>query len=367
MKEARMKQGAMFTVAVMAIMMAPRLGNAENWNVKTVPEFIAAINAANQVGGANTIVLVGGKTYTLAAVNNTTDGPNGLPVIAANNNLTIQGNGASIARSPAAGTPAFRLFDVAPGATLNLDNLSIANGLVLGGSGMSAAGGAILNETGGALNVTRTILVANQVIGGDGGQNLGDGGLGGAVWNNGIANFDRVTFNGNQATGGATRNPSGKGVGGFAVGGAIKNATAGTLIVSACLFKGNKALGGLRHKPSNPFPDGMGSSGAIDNENVVLLTDSTFTDNQAVGGAADPGVDGGFGLAGAIESGGPAAQAGVLSILRCTFTGNQAIGGDGGPDNVGGTGFNGAIGQISATLIIADSAFSQRPPAKPEA
>ena len=47
-------------------------------------------------------------------MNNTTDGPQRrLPVIAANDNLTIVGNGDTIERSTAAGTPDFRLLAVA--------------------------------------------------------------------------------------------------------------------------------------------------------------------------------------------------------------------------------------------------------------
>jgi hypothetical protein len=56
--------------------------------------------------GTNTITLARGATFTLTAVNNTTDGPTGLPVIAANNKLTILGNGAtkSTSSTPRAGS-----------------------------------------------------------------------------------------------------------------------------------------------------------------------------------------------------------------------------------------------------------------------
>src|SRR6516164_5185481 len=64
----------------------------------TVADLIADINAANAGGGSNTITLVAGTTFTLTVVDNTTDGPTGLPVIAANNALTIVGNGDSIQR-----------------------------------------------------------------------------------------------------------------------------------------------------------------------------------------------------------------------------------------------------------------------------
>ena len=181
----RTKHGAMLALAAMAVVLLPSRGGAAsgkphgggNWNANNVSELIAAINAANQAGGVNTITLAPGKTFTLTAVNNTTDGPNGLPVIAANNNLTIRGNGATIARSTAPGTPAFRLFDVASGAALTLQNLTLANGLVIGDTGMDASGGAILNAAGASLTVKCSILVGNQVVGGDGAGGLGGHGL----------------------------------------------------------------------------------------------------------------------------------------------------------------------------------------------
>ena len=56
--------------------------------------------------------------------------------------LTIVGNGATIERSTAQGTPAFRLFAVDSGASLTLKNLTLSNGLAQG-SGTAAEGGAV--------------------------------------------------------------------------------------------------------------------------------------------------------------------------------------------------------------------------------
>src|SRR6516225_6612853 len=70
----------------------------------TVAELIADMKAANTAGGSNTITLVAGTTFTLTAVDNTTDGATGLPVIAAKDTLTIVGNGDTLARSTATGT-----------------------------------------------------------------------------------------------------------------------------------------------------------------------------------------------------------------------------------------------------------------------
>src|SRR5262249_58871788 len=86
-------------------------GRASSYTASTVSDLIADVTAANAAGGANTVTLVAGTTFTLTAVDNTTDGATGLPVIAAKDNLTIIGNGDVIARSTANGTPAFRLLD----------------------------------------------------------------------------------------------------------------------------------------------------------------------------------------------------------------------------------------------------------------
>src|SRR5436190_20325352 len=92
------------------------------YTAATAADLIADINLANAAGGVNTITLsaAASSPYTLTGVNNTTQGANGLPVIAANDNLTIAGNGDTIERSTA--SVAFRLFDVAAGATLSLQS-----------------------------------------------------------------------------------------------------------------------------------------------------------------------------------------------------------------------------------------------------
>src|SRR5262245_42682320 len=94
-----------------------------SYTAATVAELITDIGLANQAGGTNTISLTADPSspYTLYGADNTTDGATGLPVIAVGNDLTIVGNGDTIQRSPTTGA-AFRLFDVASGAKLTLQN-----------------------------------------------------------------------------------------------------------------------------------------------------------------------------------------------------------------------------------------------------
>src|SRR5262249_27460936 len=86
-----------------------------SFTAATTADLIADINAANKAGGANTITLVANTTFDMTAVNNTSNGANGLPVIGGKkaDSLTIIGNGDTIERSTNSGTPSFRLFDVA--------------------------------------------------------------------------------------------------------------------------------------------------------------------------------------------------------------------------------------------------------------
>ncbi|MGH7139106.1 MAG: hypothetical protein ACREHD_25445, partial [Pirellulales bacterium] len=151
------------------------------YSAVSVADLIADINAANTAGGANTITLAAPTTspYLLTAVDNTTDGATGLPVIAAGDSLTIVGNGDTIERSSAAGTPAFRLFDVAAGASLTLGNLTLEGGLAQG-SGVSAEGGGIYSQ--GTLTLNGLTVENNIAQGANGvpsspGQDAAGGGI----------------------------------------------------------------------------------------------------------------------------------------------------------------------------------------------
>ncbi len=114
-----------------------------SYSAASTSALIADITAANTAGGSNTITLTAAATapYVLTAINNSTDGATGLPVIAANDNLTIVGNGDTIERSTASGTPHFRLLAVAGGGSLTLESLTLQGGYDASGYG----GGAIFN------------------------------------------------------------------------------------------------------------------------------------------------------------------------------------------------------------------------------
>jgi hypothetical protein len=250
------------------------------WYAATGSDLIADIKAANTAGGANTIVLTAPTTspYVLTAVNNTTDGATGLPVISgggtisgkgkkgtvtvAADNLTIVGNGDAIERGTASGTPAFRLFDVAKGASLTLQNLTLANGLASGG-GVWADGGAVYNQ--GTL-VLSGVLVQNNVA--EGNYDAAGGGL----WSNGSLTLENSTaLQADSALGG----PSG----GNAFGGGLWSNGSLTLENSTAL-QGNSALGGPSHSRG---PGGSAFGGGV----YVAGGAVTLTNDSVIGNWAD--------------------------------------------------------------------------------
>ena len=72
--------------------------------------------------GADTLNLVAGSTHTLTAVNNGTDGANGLPV--ASTPITIEGNGSTITRD--SGAPAFGIFQINSTGNLTLNETTVS-------------------------------------------------------------------------------------------------------------------------------------------------------------------------------------------------------------------------------------------------
>jgi hypothetical protein len=141
-------------------------------------------------GGADTIELAPGATYTLTSVDNTGGfGQNGLPVITGT--VTIEGRGATIRRD--AGAPAFRLFQAGVGATLRLRDLTLA-----GGGGGALAGAGILNLRAGTIEVVGSTFNGNVT-----------NNEGGALYNDlgGVVAITNSTLSGNRAgsEGGAIR------------------------------------------------------------------------------------------------------------------------------------------------------------------
>src|SRR5262249_22959898 len=122
------------------------------------------------------------RSFLLDLVGPTMAGPSAF-FIWANASLVIDGEtgltqGITIERSGATGTPHFRLFDVAAGASLTLKGLTLSGGSAQGftgglgpngggsGGGSAGMGGAIFNT--GSLTILNSTLTANTAQGGDG-------------------------------------------------------------------------------------------------------------------------------------------------------------------------------------------------------
>jgi hypothetical protein len=236
-----------------------------------VPCLIEAIHVANTTGEATTITLAAG-TYTLTAVDNTTDGPNGLPSVTSP--LTLQGTGAaSTIIERAAGAPQFRLLHVAATGMLTLEGLTLQGGDL---AGLADDGGGVLNR--GTLTIAHSLLQGHTAS------------TGGGIFSIGSVTLTHSTLSGNTAS-------QGGGIGGFT----------GRLTITNSTLTGNTASG-----------DGGGIHQLL--PSVLTLTNSTVSGNTASQGG---------GIRGSVPLSAPPPQA----ILRNTIlAGNTASSSMAGPD-----------------------------------
>jgi hypothetical protein len=223
------------------------------------------------------------------------------------NDLAVSGNAASRILAIASGTNVSvsgltlteGLSDQGGGidnaGTLTLDHCAVTANVAQGDSTTTGQGGAVFNEPGATLKITQSLFRGNQVSGGM----LGIG-FGGGLMNFGTATITGSRFSANQAAGGGSA---------YGAGGAIANQNGANLAISGCTFDSNVASTGQGF---------FAVGGAIDNDNgiypqgaAISVTDSTFTGNQAQGGAHTS-------LGGALFS-----FLGSLNVARCLFQNNQ--------------------------------------------
>jgi predicted outer membrane repeat protein len=141
-------------------------------------------------------------------------------------------------------------------------------------------------------------------------------------------------------------------VGPFAEGGALTCFSGQTTIIG-CTFRGNLAR-------ATDFGSPAGGGAVLDQPSTdgLIVTDSLFADNRAVGAdsTSGPGGDAQGGAIAEFSFSDPSLQA-----SGSTFVGNAAVGGAGGPGAPGGGAFGGAIYKVlpgSATLadcVLADN------------
>ena len=314
---------------LLALGQAPALAATINVD-GTICTLVDAITSANTDAaaggcptgnGADTIVLPTKSAQSLAAVDNTTHGPTGLPVISST--ITIRGRNSTIRRESDA--PEFRILAVASSGDLTLHSTTVS-----GGSGVFLQylnGGGIANY-GGTLTITNSSVSDNGV---------GYGGDGGGVYNNGTLTLTNSTVSGNGC--------------GACYGGGIANT--GTLTGNNSAVTGNTA--------------DYGRGGGVDNRGTLTLSRSTVSDNHSRNGGGmsntgtakliDTTVSGNntFTCCGSgyiATAGGGIANTGTLTVRNSTVSGNSTgIYGGGGLSN----GFRGASGSI---LTLSNSTVS---------
>jgi len=289
--------------------------------------------------------------------------------------LDASGRQVTLSGSGRAGDAPVRLFNVSPGATFALVDLTLADG-------RSTNGGAIYNQ--GTLALTNCTLLSNQatgdrgvdgVNGRDDSGGVEDGGSGGAggparggaIFNLGEALFYQCLFATNQAAGGAGGNGGNGGsnggggwlggdgadggTGGAGLGGACYNL--GKALFQGCTFYtnmtagGNGGLGGTNGSGALPGLPGSGGQGALGagagiyNEGLISIANCAFHHNVAQGGDSTPaGGDaangnGDDGRNGGECWGGAVCNLGTNSLVNCTFFANSATGGAGGNGGAG--------------------------------
>jgi uncharacterized repeat protein (TIGR01451 family) len=363
----------------------------QQYSILINPPLIAQINGANSSG--TTITLPSHAIYNYNAADNSTDGGNALPVITGN--VTIIGNGATIERTR---TNVFRLFDVAPGGSLTLENVTLTGGLAAG-TGTAAEGGAIYSA--GTLSLSGVTVKSNKAFGitgvngiqrgaaGGTGASASGGGLyvaaGNVTLTNDIlsSNSVRGGFGGFGGRGQFSVS-SGKGGtggnGGAGLGGAMYVA-GGTVTLTHDTISGNKAQGGTGAPGGtgiNSRKDGSGGTGGAGSGGglyvaggTVTLTNDTLKSNTAQGGSGGlglgrtPGIGGG-GTGGAGSGGAMDVAGGTVTLTKDTISGNKAQGGlgtmsagfVGSYGGNGGAAYGGGLYLAGGTVTLTDDTLS---------
>jgi len=209
-------------------------------------------------------VLETGVTYTLTAINNATNGNNGLPSIG--DNVTVTGNGSTIRRDPSLfsndptdpcsgpGTE-FRIFHISVSGNLTINDLTVSNGCSSDGGGIfNVAGTLEINNSsisgnsaggfGGGIDNRGTLEINNSAISGNSASEAG------GIFNLGILEINNTTISGNSAN---------------VFGGGIENSS--TAEINSSTISGNSARGG----------------GIFADSETVVIT-NTIVANQVSGG-----------------------------------------------------------------------------------
>jgi len=283
----------------------------------------AAIVEANTNGQSENTIFLDAGTYSLTAVDNNTDGPNGLPSITSSLNLIGAGADNTVIERPAS-SPAFRLMHVAGTGHVTLKQLTVRGGCLCGLFGPSRRGAGLFND-GGSVTIIDSTFINNSAI--------GAGASGAGLYNaDGTVTVTNSILSGNTAAGPA------------AGGGGIYNAAGGSVTIRHSTLANNV---------------GSAGGGGIVNEpgGTVTITRSSLSSNKTF----DPGVGGGIDNLGSLtitnstisgnsgrSSGGIANLGGTVMITNSTISGNSG-------QNAGGV--SGSVVALQNTILALNESF----------
>ena len=245
----------------------------------------AAAGGCPEGNGADTIKLPTGSTQSLTAVDNTTHGPTGLPVISST--VTIRGRNSTIQR--ASNAPEFRILAVDSSGDLTLHSTTVSGGRSTAYYPNHLDGGGVYNS--GILTLTNSTVSGNDVgfFGGDGG----------GVFNSGTLTLRNSTVSGNGASGG----------------GGIANSGTSTLTHSSVSENYSGGGGGVSNSGTATLTHSTVSGnhahfgGGVSNRGTATLTHSTVSGNDTFVGTPGSALD---------SSGGGIANTGTLTVSNST-------------------------------------------------
>jgi hypothetical protein len=239
--------------------------------------------------------------------------------LAISTNLTINGPGAN--KLTISGNNASRVFDLSGSASVSISGLTLT-------SGLATAGGGILLEGSASLSLSNCTVSNNVASGGTAGTGFGGG---------------------------------------------IEDTSSAALTVTGCTFNANEAIAtGPNTVPGTPgYTPGfiIALGGGIDLAFVAsgsaTISNSTFTGNQALGGATGASAGGGA-LSNSSNTPGT-----TMTVTGCTLSGNAAIGEAGG-DGISnfGSGQGGGINDFDNLTVVNSTVngnFAQGTPLAPGA
>ncbi len=319
-----------------------------------------ALSITNNVSiegpGANKLTVSGDDASRVFDVSGNADATiNGLTI---SDGLAVSGGGILLEGSAALGISNCTLSDNEALGSLT-GSVTIPDG----------SGGAIEDNSSGALSINDCTLVTNKAVARGPNAPLNPGfilALGGAIdmsaFSTGTATISDSTFTGNQALGGIP--------GASAGGGALSNsrltpAPTANMTVTDCSFTDNSAIGAAGGVGTAASPNfGSGQGGAINNFANLVVSNSTLSDNLALGTPLAPGVAPSQGS----NSGSSVAGGGIFEISNfepdgtlipatmivsgSSLSGNQAVGGAGSPGDSQYPPSAGSVGEGGGIAVV---------------